>query len=190
VLTRGACGCTVHLGNWRPAVRSFELTSVTGAQQRCLAKAVCAQRRQSMLQPPAFNALGGRASCARLVFVPVVRDTWRPRTDPLQRAGLDISRGPNGTWRSRTRSRGPGLRLLVLSTPPRDTWRRRTHSLAGSGSVAVFPSVGFGPLGPGAQAFRCGYDQPPMPFSRYSSREYPGRGVLTYIVFTILKYGM
>ena len=58
----GACGYTVHLGNSRSTVRSFELTSVICVLQCGLSKAAPRSAAIEHASTTAFNAVGGQVS--------------------------------------------------------------------------------------------------------------------------------
>jgi hypothetical protein len=141
-LVRSVCNDIVHLGNSRP-------NSVV------LSKAASALQRQSMPQPPAFNAVGGRASSRRLVPAPVVRDTWWPRTPPVDCCAPRVQ-GSRWHVEASDPVRGSGTPFAGTEHPLGDTWRHRTRSRVGSESAVVVLPVEFGPLCPVAQPFECG----------------------------------
>ena len=120
---RGACGCTVYLGNIRSTVESGK--SCPGP---CAAEHASTTRIEC----------GGWASLPAEDSRPRLRETWRPWTPPRRYTGSTRVGGPDGREEVPDLYGGSapsaiGSELLLLM----DTWYHLTRPRAGSGSGAV-----------------------------------------------------
>jgi len=109
---RGAYGYTVHLGNSRSTVRSFELTSVICVLQCGLSKAAPRSAAAEHASTTAFNAVGGQVSSGRLAPVSAGHVA---APDPRAECWFPVRGGPDGHVEVPDPPGGPGFRLLVLS---------------------------------------------------------------------------